>query len=39
MRRALYSFMNPNNSQGYDPVATKDAWQRIDAFLGKTLKP
>jgi carboxymethylenebutenolidase len=36
---AGHGFMNPNNTEGYDPVATKDAWQRIDGFLAGTLKP
>jgi carboxymethylenebutenolidase len=36
---AGHGFMNPNNAEGYDPAATKDAWQRTDAFLSTALKP
>jgi len=36
---AGHGFMNSNNGEGYDPAATKDAWQRIDAFLSRALKP
>jgi hypothetical protein len=31
--------MNPTNAEGYDPVATKDPWRRIDAFLAGALEP
>jgi carboxymethylenebutenolidase len=33
-----HAFMNPNNAEGYDPEATKDAWQRIDRFFLLELK-
>jgi carboxymethylenebutenolidase len=32
-----HAFMNPSNLQGYDELAAKDAWARIDAFLARTL--
>jgi carboxymethylenebutenolidase len=32
-----HAFMNPANLKGYDEVAAKDAWGRIDAFLTRTL--
>jgi carboxymethylenebutenolidase len=32
-----HAFMNPTNTEGYDDVATKDAWSRIDAFFKRTL--
>jgi carboxymethylenebutenolidase len=35
---AGHAFMNPNNTGGYVKAAADDAWARIDAFLGKTLK-
>jgi len=35
---AGHGFMNPNNKGGYVKEAADDAWKRIDAFLGKTLK-
>jgi carboxymethylenebutenolidase len=35
---AGHAFMNPNNKEGYDDAAAKDAWGRIDAFFGRTLK-
>lgn len=35
---AGHAFMNPNNKGGYVPAAAQDAWQRIDAFLARTLK-
>ncbi len=34
---AGHGFMNPNNKDGYVKTATKDAWDRIDAFLKKRL--
>jgi dienelactone hydrolase len=34
---AKHAFMNPNNKDGYDPAATKDAWSRIDAFFASKL--
>jgi len=35
---AKHAFMNPNNKEGYDEAAAKDAWARIDAFFARTLK-
>jgi carboxymethylenebutenolidase len=32
-----HAFMNPANLKGYDEVAAKDAWGRIEAFLARTL--
>jgi carboxymethylenebutenolidase len=32
-----HAFMNPTNLKGYDEVASKDAWERIDAFFKRTL--
>jgi carboxymethylenebutenolidase len=34
---AKHAFMNPNNKDGYDEGAAKDAWARIDAFFARTL--
>lgn len=34
---AKHAFMNPNNKDGYDEAAAKDAWTRIDAFLARTI--
>jgi carboxymethylenebutenolidase len=34
---AGHAFENPNNKDGYRPQATADAWQRMTAFLKKTL--
>jgi carboxymethylenebutenolidase len=34
---AKHAFMNPNNKDGYDEAAARDAWSRIDAFLAHTL--
>ena len=34
---AKHAFMNPNNTEGYDAAAAKDAWSRIDGFLRRTL--
>jgi carboxymethylenebutenolidase len=34
-----HGFMNPGNQEGYSKGATDEAWQRIDAFLAKRLKP
>lgn len=31
-----HAFMNPDNLKGYDELAAKDAWERIDAFLART---
>jgi len=33
-----HAFMNPKNKDGYDAEASKDAWQRIDAFFARTLE-
>jgi carboxymethylenebutenolidase len=33
-----HAFMNPGNLKGYDEVAAKDAWTRIEAFFARTLK-
>jgi dienelactone hydrolase len=30
--------MNPDNREGYVPVAAGDAWKRIDAFLAAHLQ-
>jgi carboxymethylenebutenolidase len=35
---AGHGFENPNNKDAYRPDATADAWTRIVAFFGKTLK-
>ena len=35
---AGHGFENPNNKDGYKPDAAADAWTRITAFFGKTLK-
>jgi carboxymethylenebutenolidase len=35
---AGHAFENPNNKDGYRPAATADAWQRITAFLKKSLQ-
>ncbi len=35
---AGHAFENPNNTAGYRPEAAADAWNRIVAFLAKTLK-
>jgi len=35
---AGHAFMNPNNTEGYRPDATKDAWARIDRFFDRTLR-
>jgi carboxymethylenebutenolidase len=35
---AGHAFENPDNKDGYRPVAADDAWQRITAFLKKTLQ-
>jgi carboxymethylenebutenolidase len=32
-----HAFMNPDNAKGYDPIAAKDAWARIEAFFTRTL--
>lgn len=34
---AGHAFMNPTNTKGYDDRASKDAWERIDAFFTRTL--
>jgi dienelactone hydrolase len=30
--------MNPNNKEGYDEAAARDAWMRIDRFFDRTLR-
>jgi len=35
---AGHAFMNPNNEQGYNEAAAKDAQGRIDRFFGRTLR-
>jgi carboxymethylenebutenolidase len=35
---AGHAFQNPNNTQGYRPEATADAWTRMTAFLKQTLQ-
>jgi carboxymethylenebutenolidase len=35
---AGHGFENPNNKDGYRPEAAADAWARMVAFFGKTLK-
>jgi carboxymethylenebutenolidase len=35
---AGHAFMNPNNQQGYDASAARDAWGRIDRFFDRTLR-
>ncbi len=35
---AGHAFENPNNKNGYRPDDAKDAWNRMAAFFGKTLK-
>ena len=35
---AGHAFENPNNKDGYRPVATADAWARMSAFFKKTLQ-
>jgi len=35
---AGHGFMNPNNTSGYVPSATADAWQRIDRFFTARLR-
>jgi len=35
---AGHAFMNPNNKQGYNDAAAKDAWHRIDSFFDRTLR-
>lgn len=34
-----HAFMNPGNEKGYAPDASRDAWQRIDTFLARHLRP
>ena len=36
---AGHAFMNPNNKEGYNEAAAKDAWGRIDRFFESTLQP
>jgi carboxymethylenebutenolidase len=36
---AKHAFMNPNNAEGYDDAAAKDAWARIDGWFAKKLAP
>ena len=33
-----HAFMNPDNKDGYDASATRDAWGRIDRFFARTLR-
>ncbi|HEX6095269.1 MAG TPA: dienelactone hydrolase family protein [Thermoanaerobaculia bacterium] len=33
-----HAFMNPNNKEGYDAAAARDAWDRIDRFFDRTLR-
>lgn len=33
-----HAFMNPNNKEGYDAAAARDAWGRIDSFFDRTLR-
>jgi carboxymethylenebutenolidase len=33
-----HAFMNPSNKENYDAAASTEAWSRIDAFFGRTLK-
>lgn len=33
-----HAFMNPNNTEGYDAAAARDAWGRIDRFFDRTLR-
>ena len=35
---AGHAFMNPNNKEGYDEAAARDAWTRIDRFFDRTLR-
>ena len=35
---AGHGFMNPNNKEGYNAEAAKDAWHRIDAFFEQNLR-
>jgi carboxymethylenebutenolidase len=35
---AKHAFMNPNNKDGFNEVAAKDAWARTDAFFTRVLK-
>jgi len=35
---AGHAFMNPNNKEGYNEAAAKDAQGRIDRFFGRTLR-
>jgi carboxymethylenebutenolidase len=36
---AGHGFMNPNNKDGYVKSAAADAWERVDSFFAKRLKP
>jgi carboxymethylenebutenolidase len=33
-----HAFMNPDNKEGYDAAAARDAWDRIDRFFDRTLR-
>jgi carboxymethylenebutenolidase len=33
-----HAFMNPNNKEGYNAAAARDAWDRIDRFFDRTLR-
>jgi carboxymethylenebutenolidase len=35
---AGHAFMNPNNTKGYNPTASADAWKHISAFFHARLK-
>lgn len=35
---AGHAFMNPNNTEGYNAEAARDAWGRIDRFFDRTLR-
>src|SRR5688572_24308045 len=35
---AGHAFMNPNNKEGYDASAARDAWGRIDRFFDRNLR-
>jgi carboxymethylenebutenolidase len=35
---AGHAFMNPNNKEGYNAAAARDAWRRIDAFFDSKLR-
>lgn len=35
---AGHAFMNPNNKEGYNAEAAKDAWARLDSFFDRNLR-